>query len=464
MHLPTILIVDDAQHEIFLLAGHLEEWGYRSLSACNGVAALDVLRNCAADLIVSDQEMDGMNGIELLQRVKHLYPLIPFIMLTAYGNASRAVAAMKRGADDYVLKPYVPDEFHAKIARLLKYPGVLRCRGNRQDDLEALPAFQEIITASPNMISVLTIAAKVVKSPDTTILIFGESGTGKGRLSRTIHRASGGSDNNFVHVSCAAIPAQLLESELFGHVKGAFTGAVRDKTGKFDSARGGTLLLDEIDTMPLELQAKLLRALQERTYEPVGGHTRNTVACRIMCATNQELRALVHAGQFREDLYYRINVFPITVPPLRDRKSDIPLLANHFFEHFHTNVTHSTFGISQEAMENLCQHHWPGNVRELENCMERAVILAEESQVRPQHLTIPKFSQTRNDESGLESGFWYDEARIRLAFECNREQFSLESLTNHVLHSVLDACGGNISQAAAMLGINRKMFYRRKLL
>ncbi len=456
MNTATILIVDDNQSDLFLLQEYLEEWGYTPLPAQSGAEALELFKSHAVDLIVSDLQMDEMDGIELLKRVKQENPGMPFIMLTAHKDVTKAVSAMKQGADDYLSKDdYDPDKFQAKIARLLGYR---MFQGTQQQEFQA---FCDIITTSSNMKNVFTFALKVAKNPKTTVLIEGESGTGKGLLAFAIHQASIGSEESFIHVNCATIPPELLESELFGHVKGAFTSANRDQEGKFDVARGGTLLLDEIGEMRFDLQVKLLRALQERSYEPVGSHKQRKVDCRVICATNRNLRELLTKGEFREDLYYRINGFPLTMPPLRDRKEDIPLLATHFVERFQQENKKALTGISEEAMQYLSDYDWPGNVRELENCMERAMILADEGQIRPLHLTIPQMYRLQDDVSGAESNLRLDEKSVRIVFECDREQFSLDSLTNYTLQIALKICNDNISQAAKLLNVDRKMFYRR---
>ena len=460
MNTTTILIADDNQSDLFFLQGHLEEWGYTTLAAHDGVEALQLFSSHAVDLIVSDREMDEMDGIELLKRVKQANPAMPFIMVTAHKDMAKAVSAMKYGADDYLSKDrYTPDELQAKIARLLGYRTF---QGHEQQELEA---FHNIITKSSNMKNVFSFALKVANNPKTTVLIEGESGTGKGLLARAIHQASLGGGKPFVHVNCASIPPNLLENELFGHARGAFTDANRNKEGKFDAAKGGTLLLDEIGEMRLDLQAKLLRALQERTYEPVGSNQKRQVDCRVICATNQNLRELLAKEKFREDLYYRINVFPITIPPLKERKEDIPLLAHYFLERFQQENQKILTGISEEALKLLSNNDWPGNVRELENCMKRAVILADEGPIRPAHLmNIPQTYLLRNDSSGAKSTVRVDGTSIHIDFECPREGFSLDAVIEHTLRISLDMCDNNTSEAAKMLGIGRQMFYRRGII
>jgi len=460
MNTATVLIVDDTKSDLFFLQGHLEDWGYTPLLAYSGVEALKVLNNHAVDLIVSDQEMEEMDGIELLKQVKRQIVTIPFIMLTAHGDITKAVTAMKYGADDYLSKnEYDPAQFQAKIARLLGYRVV------QEKPPQEFQAFRDILTTSHTMKNVFTFALKVAKNSRTTVLIEGESGTGKGLLAMAIHRISVGARRPFIHVNCATIPADLLESELFGYVKGAFTGADRDKPGKFGAARGGTLLLDEISEMRLDLQAKLLRALQERTYEPVGSNKKHRINCRVICTTNQSLRDMLAKGEFREDLYYRITGFPITMPPLRERKEDIPLLAAHFLKRFQHKNLPSPSGISEQALQYLIDYDWPGNVRELENCIERAVILTEKGPIRPSHLqAIPQTYNMCDASGGTESRLRLDQQTIQVAFTCRRDQFSLDTVINQTLRVVLKMCDNNVSEAAKVLKVGRKMFYRRGIL
>jgi len=458
---PVILIVDDTRSELFLLEGHLQAWGYATLSANNARNALELFRNHRVDLVISDQQMDGMDGLELLQQVKQVNPAVRFIMLTAYEDIPKAVTAMKYGADDYLSKPYEPGEFQAKIAQLLDYPWLMQETQEQAAEAERFSAFSNMITASPKMKSIFKYAANIAKSPKTTnLLITGETGTGKELLARAIHLASGGVDENFIAVNCAAIPSELLESELFGHVKGAFTGATTDKKGKFDFVRDGTLLLDEIGDMPLQLQAKLLRVLQEGCYEHIGSHRLIPIKGRIICATHRDLRDAVEQGMFREDLYHRINRCPISIPPLRERKEDIPLLVNHFVEYFRQQQNKYVPGVSTEAMGCLFNYDWPGNVRELEHCIENAVIRVENGQIRSEDLTISKTRRFENADPPRSNENRIDDHSVRLVFESAREEFSLDAVIRHVLQTVLAHCGNNKTSAANLLRVDRKRFYR----
>lgn len=451
----TILAVDDTQSSLFLLELQLKEWGYKTLLAGSGQEALEILEINPVDLIISDQVMPEMDGIELLHVVKKQYEEIPFIMLTAHGSIDKAVMSIKRGADDYFQKPYNVDELKIAIEHSLSYSRISKENKELKDYLNSLHGFQNIVTESPQMLNAIELAAKVVKSPDTTVAIYGESGSGKEVLARAIHSASDKMESRFIGVNCAGIPSNLLESELFGHVRGAFTGADRDRKGKFDLAQDGTLLLDEIGDMPLDLQAKLLRVLQERTYERVGSNQQIKVNVRIITTTHRDIAKLVKAGKFREDLFHRINSFPITLPPLRTRKGDVPLLVNYFIERFRMELGKNIPGISQAAMDVLVDYHWPGNVRELKNCLERAAILIDKELIKPCHVSVVGDSQDAGDVT-------LDDSKIRITISLDPEEFSLDSAVGHILKVVLDRCGNNKARAAELLKVSRKVFYRKK--
>ena len=452
----TILVVDDTDGILQSLKLYLENWGYTPLLARSGEEALKVLRTNEVDLVLSDQAMPGMSGIELLNEVKAQDKEMPFIILTAYGSIDMAVSSMKQGADDYLQKPYNPEELQAAIRRSLEYSRLSRGYRELKNYFGNLYDFQNIITRSHLMLKALQLAEKVAKSLNTTVAIYGESGAGKEVLARAIHFASGRMESRFVAVNCAGIPSNLLETELFGHVKGAFTGADRDRDGKFDMAQKGTLLLDEIGDMPLELQAKLLRVIQERTYDRVGSNRHIPVDLRIITTTHRDLKRLVKEGRFREDLYHRINAYPITIPPLRERKEDIPVLADHFLKQYRNELGKQIPGISESAMQSLMNYRWPGNVRELKNCIERAAILINGELIRPDHLNI-RSSVSENDFRKVE-----DEGTMRFELVFNRDAFSLEAAVSQLSDMVLEKCGNNKSQAAELLKVDRKHFYRKK--
>ncbi len=444
-----ILVVDDDESFRLLIGTHLRKAGFAPLLADGGPAALHILGKRNVDIIISDQEMPGMDGTRLLAETRSKYSHIPFIMLTGHGDLKNAVQSIKRGAYDYIAKPYDKGALLAVINRALDFRRLRDGHKSLRERMGELYSFQNIITKSPALMDALKLAEKVAKSPGTAVAIQGESGTGKEVLARAIHYAGEKMENRFVAVNCAAIPAALLESELFGHTKGAFTGADREKEGKFGLARGGTILLDEISDMPAALQAKLLRVLQERVYEKLGSNESARADCRVIAATHRDLSALVKDGLFREDLYYRINAFPIFLPPLRQRKEDIPLLTEHFIGQFSRKLGKHITGISARAMDALLDYHWPGNIRELENCLERAAIVTEGGLIRPEHLVI----KAPERQAGANA--------VRITVDIGSPGTSLEGIVNEVLQKTLEKCGGNKSRAAEVLKVDRKMFYRR---
>ena len=444
-----ILIVDDDESFRLLLESHLKRYGFTPLLADGGPAALEILGKSHVDLIISDRVMPGMDGTELLARVRSKYSHIPFIMLTAYEDLKNAVSSIKQGAYDYISKPCGKDELLAVINRALDYRRLSDGHKKLREHLGELYSFQNIVTKSPLMMAALKLAEKVAKSPGTVVVINGESGTGKEVLARAIHYAGEKMGNRFVVVNCAAIPTALLESELFGYTKGAFTGAEKEREGKFGLAHGGTILLDEIGDMPAALQAKLLRVLQERVYEKLGSNESIRADCAVITATHRDLSRLVKEGLFREDLYYRINTFPISLPPLRQRKEDIPLLVEHFVGQFSRELGKQITGVSRKAMDVLLDYHWPGNVRELKNCLERAAIVTDCNLIRAAHLII------KTPETEVMAN------TIRITVDLDSPDTSLESIVGSVLQKTLDRCGNNKSRAAEILGVDRKMFYRR---
>ncbi|QSV46211.1 sigma-54-dependent transcriptional regulator [Geobacter benzoatilyticus] len=450
---PKILAVDDQQIFLLLLENHLREAGFTPLTASVGQEALAILEQQAVDLIISDLMMPGMDGLELIEQVHKRHPGLPIIVLTGHGSVESAVEAMRRGAYDYLEKPYNPDVLGITIRRALDHHHVIRENQQITGLLRERFTFQSIVTVNPAMKELLELAARVASARQTTVAIYGESGAGKEVLARAIHFAGNGLPAGFVAVNCAAIPEHLLESELFGHVRGAFTGADRDREGKFSMARGGTILLDEIGDMPLPLQAKLLRVLQERVFEKIGSNTPLLADCRVIVATNRNLVSLVASGKFREDLYHRINVFPLTIPPLRERKDDIPLLCEHVLDQLRQHLGKPLPGISQEAMNIMLDYPWPGNVRELRNCLERAAILTDGELIRPSHLGIG--TGPADDIQTVSSP-----GTTTYTLTLPSDQISLDALTDRILAITLERCGGNKSKASQFLRINRKAFYR----
>ena len=445
-----ILVVDDTESFRFLINRCLEEAGYGTTCVADGAAALVELERSPFDLIISDLVMPEMDGVALLRQARRLLPYLPFVLITAYGTIDGAVAAIKEGADDYLLKPINWDELLLVVARLLKQRRV-QVNYDRLLDLEREKfSFQNIITTSPLMAATLSAARQVAASPRTTVALLGESGVGKEVLARAIHNASGQDMSSFVAVNCAAIPEALLESELFGHVKGAFTSADRDREGKCCRAQGGTLFLDEIGDMPLALQPKLLRLLEERVYEKIGANRQMTADFRIIVATHRDLKECCVQGTFREDLYYRLIVFPISIPPLRNRREDIPLLCDQLLNDFRQQQGKPLPGVSQAALELLLAHDWPGNVRELRNILEYATIVINGDLIQPGHLRLNRTGPTLDAPAT---------DRISLHFDFAPEEFSLEAVTRQIMAWALQSCDNNKSSAARLLKASRRLFY-----
>lgn len=450
----TILAVDDESIALKILERYLQKDGFLTSTAASGSEALAILdQNRSIDMVITDLLMPDMNGILLIEEIKKRFENIPVIAITASGSIQSAVTAMKSGASDYLEKPCSVEALRIAIQRTLNYHETLRENEQMRELLRERFTFQSIVTVNPSMKGQLELAARVVHANTTTVAIYGESGVGKEVLARAIHFAGKGLPNSFVAVNCAAIPEHLLESELFGHVRGSFTGADRDREGKLSAAKGGTLLLDEIGDMPLPLQAKLLRVLQEHVYEKIGSNTILPVECRVIVTTNRNLPELIAAGRFREDLFHRINIFPLTIPPLRERKEDIPHLCEHVLGQLRQHLGKPLPGISQKTMELLQNYQWPGNVRELRNMLERAAILTDGELLRPSHFSI--FSPAAPNAATADSG---DIVNYTLTLPAT--ELSLEALTDQILAITLERCKNNKSKAAKVLKIARKNFYR----
>ena len=446
----NILVVDDKQSYRFMVAGYLEEAGYNVVTAADGRDALEKMAHTAIDLIVSDLVMPGVGGVALLKEVRRLYPYIPFVLVTGHGTVDSAVSAMKDGADDYLLKPLNREELLLVVERHLA-ASVLRINHDRMHEiLNSTFSFQNIITTSVLMGTVLAKAQQVASAPRTTVAIYGESGVGKEVLARGIHAASGCSPATFIAINCAAIPETLLESELFGHVKGAFTGADHEREGKCGRARGGTLFLDEIGDMSLSLQAKLLRLVEERVYEKIGSDTPLAADFRVIVATHRNLDENSRQGTFRRDLYYRLNVFPITIPPLRERRDDIPLIVEHFLGIFRQSLGKRLPGLSRSALEYLCLCEWPGNIRELRNRLEYATIVTNGELIQVEHLSAGHISTASAEIPGN---------RVSIAFDFAPEEFSFDAVNQRLLDWAMAKSNNNKSAAARLLKTTRKLFY-----
>jgi DNA-binding NtrC family response regulator len=448
----TILIVEVEPKMLRLLELNLAEEGYATLAAPDAETGLKLLRQEKVDLVLTDLKLPHMDGLEFLQAVKRSNTQIPVILMTAYGTVETAIDAMKAGASDYVLKPFSMEEIKLIIHKELD---VRRLREENRDLREALGEryqFENIVALSAKMQEVLAIVERVAPT-NSTVLLGGESGVGKDMIARAIHQHSRRASGPFIKINCTAIPENLLESELFGFEKGAFTGAMTAKPGKFELADKGTIFLDEIGDVPGAIQVKLLRVLQEREFERLGGTKTLKVDVRVIAATNQDLRAALEQGTFREDLYYRLNVVPISIPPLREHKEDIPYLVDHFLARLARESAKPITSITPAAMRLLMDFHWPGNIRELENIIERAVALSSGTMldvgdirldVGPGGAVVGP-GMSANDASGpfLPPGM------------------TLEQYEDEIIKEALRRATGNKSQAARLLGLSRNAFRYR---
>jgi DNA-binding NtrC family response regulator len=437
-----ILVVDDEEQMRDLLVKVLERKGYQVSVCGNGVDALAFLEREPADLVVTDVRMPGLSGMEALRAIKELNPDIVVIIMTAFGSIDQAVQAVKEGAYDYINKPFKIDEMLLTIEKALEERRLRHEVSTLRQELRTRYHFENLIGKSRAMQEIFGLIEQVAGSR-STVMVYGKSGTGKELVAKAIHYNSPRSTRAFVAVNCAAIPAELLESELFGHEKGSFTGAIATKIGKFELATGGSLFLDEVGSMRLDLQAKILRALQEREVERVGGTRTIKIDVRVIAATNRDLKKAVEEGTFREDLYYRLNVVPITLPDLKDRQEDIPLLANHFVQKFAQESNPAIREISKEAMAVLMSHAWPGNVRELENVIERAVTLGH----GPAVLSTDLPTHLAGGANPLERAL--------------TREATLEDLERDYIAMILQRTKGHQIRAATILGIDRRTLYRK---
>ncbi len=444
-HTNSILIVDDDREMRDLLKDILEDHGYRVAVAREGREALDHLGSGDHLVVLTDLQMKGMDGSELLHEIVQHHPACNIIMMTAFGTVESAVDAMKQGAFDYLTKPIKTDELLVTIEKALREASLRQEVAQLRKQVNREYAFDQILGKSKPMREVFDLIRRVADA-QTNLLITGESGTGKELVAKAIHFNGRRKDAPFIAVNCAAIPEQLLESELFGHVKGAFTDAKSDKRGLFEEAQKGTLLLDEISELPMMLQAKLLRAVQEREIRRVGATRSIPVNVRIIAATNLLLAEEVKAKRFREDLYYRLNVIEIRLPPLRERKEDIPLLCDMLFHKVATGRDKQMKGIAESALGLLIDYHWPGNVRELENVIERAVTLAPGEMVTVEVLPTA-IREGRAERQLIEEGV--------------ERLLSMDDVERVYIKRILEKTRGNKLQAAQILGIDRKTLYRK---
>jgi two-component system response regulator HydG len=440
---PTVLVVDDEASNRLTLERLLARESYRVLQAPNGREALELLRSASVDLVLTDLKMPGMTGIDLLRAVRKIDPEVEVVMMTAYGTVETAVEAMKEGAFTFVSKPLGRQELLRCLETALEKRRLRLENRALREQLDGLGT-SELIGRSAPMRALLEELEQVGPS-DATVLITGESGTGKGRLARLLHGLNRRRQGRLVTVNCAAIPETLLESELFGYERGAFTGAVARKEGRFDLARQGTLFLDEITETKPAIQVRLLRVLQEGEYERVGGTETLRADVRVVAATNRDIEREVSEGRFREDLFYRLNVIRVVVPPLRERTEDIPLLAQHFLVHYAQKNRKQVGGFTAAALEALSAWRWPGNVRELENAVERAVVLCREDRIG--HDDLPP---------ALRQGTG---ARKRVTFEVGTP---LKDVERRMIEETLRYCNGDKNLAASLMGITSRTIYRRE--
>jgi DNA-binding NtrC family response regulator len=436
--MPTILIVEDEAKMLRVLDLHLTGEGFATQTAQDAESGLKILHREKIDLVVTDFKLPGMSGLEFLQAIKKLDGGIPVVVMTAYGNVETAVDVMKAGGSDYVLKPFPLAELSLVIRKELD---ARRLREENRELREAVGqrySYENIVAHSAKMQEVLALVERVAPT-NSTVLLGGESGVGKDLIARAIHEHSRRANGPFIKINCTAIPENLFESELFGYEKGAFTGATMSKPGKFELADGGTIFLDEIGDVPAAIQVKLLRVLQEREFERLGGTKTLKVDVRLVAATNRDLRAALEQGTFREDLYYRLNVVPIDIPPLREHKDDIPGLVEHFLTRFARGSGKAVRGISAPALKKLVSFHWPGNVRELENIIERAVALSSSSTIEAGdiHLDAPAPASVSATQQFLPEGT------------------TLEQWEDQMILEALRRANGNKSQAARLLGLSR---------
>jgi len=431
----SILVVDDEPAMRLAISHSLSRKGYTVASASSGREALDMIDRGHYHLLITDMKMPKMSGLQVLERAKAIAPQVPIIIMTAFGTINNAVNAMQEGAADYLLKPFSTETLQETINKVLatiEQPD----QSNEQAIVRrSSPAQRDLITQDQQLVNILQIAKNVAPT-DATILILGESGTGKELLASYIHRHSGLAKQPYITMNCAALPEHLAESELFGYEKGAFTGAACRRIGKFELAHRGTLLLDEISEMSLPLQAKLLRVLQEKEIDRVGGSHPIAMQTRVITTSNIDLRQAIRDGQFREDLYYRINVIPLVLPPLRSRRKDIALLADHFLKSLNKGNLQHDIRLAPETMDLLMKYDWPGNVRELKNTLARAVLMGNEPIIRPQHLFLEDTTSSEERAGGVQVGL------------------SVKAMERELIMKTLKEVDDNRTRAAAILGIS----------
>jgi DNA-binding NtrC family response regulator len=437
-----ILIVEDEPFQREMLRDHLLREGHRVQEAEDGGKAVELLKGNTFDLLLLDYRMSGMNGLEVLKEAKGLCPDVEAILITAYGAVETAVEAMKAGAADYLTKPIDLDELSLLIERIARHRTLIRENDLLRRELGARGVSTDAIRFKSRSMAELVQLAGRVASSQATVLIQGETGTGKELMARLVHQLSPRAHRPLVVVNCAAIPETLLESELFGHEKGAFTGAMQRRIGRFEQADGGTLFLDEIGELTPPVQVKLLRFLQEREFQRVGGERTLKADVRIISATHQDLEARVKEGRFREDLFYRIHVVTLKIPPLRERREDIPVLLDHFIQKYARENRNTIDGVSREARDQLMRYDYPGNVRELENIIERAVVISQDPVISTHDLPFRECLETEDSGEPRQSGSLHE---------------AMENLERRMIREALEQAESNQSQAARLLGLSERM-------
>ena len=439
----NILIIDDDEAIRDSCSQVFKKEGYSVKQAVNGQEGLNFYRQAIFHVILLDVKLPGMDGMEILSKIKEETPETPVIIITGYASVGSAVEAMKRGAFDYLAKPFSPEELRVITKKALGSRKIFLENLYLRKELEAKSEFEMVVGKSKAMAKVFDIIRRVSPT-ESTVLITGESGTGKELIAREIHKHSRRRDGPFVTVDCGALVETLFESELFGHVKGSFTGAYETKHGRFEVANGGTIFLDEISNISLNIQANLLRVIQEREVTRIGSSKPIKVNVRILAATNENLADTVREGKFREDLFYRLSVVPIHLPPLRERKEDIPLLVNHFIQKYNKRVKKNIRSVSAKVMEALMQYDWPGNIRELENTIERGIVLSKEEEIELGNLMYQGIN--------VNHGYWNSaEGKYR----------TLEQIEKEHIKVVLQSQSGNKSKTAEIMGIDRKTLWAK---
>ena len=441
----NVLIVEDETRMREVMMMLLSDLNLTFFEARDGLEGMSLFEEETIHMVITDLKLPGMGGMELLTRITENRPEMPVIIVTAFGSIDNAVEAIRQGAFDYVTKPFTEDKLRSCVKKALQISRLTSEVQYLRNEIESKYAFNNIVGNSSEICDILRLAGEV-SNTDTTVLIIGDSGTGKELLSRATHINSPRSKGPFLPVNCAAIPATLLEAELFGYEKGAFTGAQQQKKGKFELASGGTLFLDEIGDMELEVQAKFLRVLESKSFERLGGATTHQANVRIITATNKDLEKMVQEGTFREDLYYRISVFPIRIPPLRERRDDIPLLSQHFINDFAATFGRKPPVMSDKVMDMLYNHPWKGNIRELRNVLERAMILSKGEKITARHIILHEPHPKPLEEMDLQQ-------IIRLLVQDH--QVGLEELETKCIRYAMKNCKNNVSKAARLLGLSR---------